>query len=198
MMARLRSVPGLSWRTLPVALSALALLAAACGDDGQGPASTVTAQATERPAATAAPSRPEAPSPTSPPQEPTASPGQRLVYDPASFTCPGMPAPAIDREWQVSAPRGQPGPVRPAEVVELGLRNKFGAADENYYAGARVIAPDGTSFTGATSVSADAWGYLLYPENFTGGAPLSAGVHTVVWEIDGGFIACDGFVVEPY
>ncbi len=109
-----------------------------------------------------------------------------------------MPTPSIDREWQVSAPRGQPGPVRSGEVVELGLRDKFGAEGENYYAGARVIAPDGTSFTGATSVSAHAWGYLLYPADFTGAVPLSAGIYTVVWEIQGGFIACDGFVVEPY
>ena len=88
--------------------------------------------------------------------------------------------------------------MRPGEVVELGLRNKFGVEGETYWAGARVIAPDGSSSVGTTMVSADAWGYVLYPNDFPGGSPVYAGVYTVVWEIEGGFIACDGFVVEGY
>jgi hypothetical protein len=59
-----------------------------------------------------------------------------------------------------------------------------------------VIAPDGTSFVAETTVIGDAWGNIVYPSDFTGAVPLAPGTYTVIWEIDGGFIACDGFVVE--
>jgi len=188
-----------------VLLPAAMLLAAACGGGGEEttPTSTPTPAATEtpEPQPTATSTRP-APTAT---MEPTQAPptdaqpetgGPR--FDPASLSCVDAPSPTIDREWQVSAPRGVPGPVRPGEVTELGLRNKFGASDESYWAGARVIAPDGTSFTTATSVTGDAWGYVIYPTGFSGAVPLGPGAYTVVWEINGGYIACDGFVVEDY
>ncbi len=193
-MARFRGATGFA---ALAALCALALLVA-CGDDDNAPEGPAPSLGTERPTATPAAATRAVTASPAPTPAPTASPGQRPAFDPAAFTCPGVPSPAIDREWQVSAPRGQPGPVRPGEVVELGLRNKFGAEGESYFAGARVIAPDGVSYVATASLSADAWAYVHYPGDFAGAVPLAPGVYTVVWEIDGGFIACDGFVVEPF
>ncbi len=185
--------------------AALLLLASACGGAGEDAAATPThtppATGTAEAQRTVT-SAPPAPTATLQPTETPLSDAQPEAggpqFDPAVTYCVDTPNPTIDRTWQVSAPRGVPGPVRPGEVVELGLRNKFGASDETYWAGARVIWPDGTSFVAATSVIGDEWGNVVYPSDFAGAVPLAAGTYTVIWEIDGGFIACDGFVVEAY
>ncbi len=127
---------------------------------------------------------------------PEASNGPRFTGE--ALRCLDQPSPAIARSWQVSAPRGVPAPVRPGEVVQVGLRNKYGTADEQYYVSARVVMPDGSSTSAATYITGDAWAYLLYPGDFVGAAPVVAGTYTVVWETEAGFLACDGFVVQNY
>jgi hypothetical protein len=117
-------------------------------------------------------------------------------FNPDTLTCDNRPPVAIARDWQVSAPRGMPGPVRPRAVVQLGLRIRGGTPNDVYYVGARVIAPDGSATTATTVLMGDEWAELLYPLDFPGAPPVDAGVYTVVWEAGGGVIACDGFVVR--
>lgn len=195
------------WSVFIGVLMAASVLVGACGGGGDGvePTATVEREATvpvqdmaaPEPEPTASPSPVPPPPPTNtavPPTPESVGP----VFRPDLMHCENVPAPTIDRVWQVSAPRGLPGPVRPGEVVELGLRNKYGVEGEAYWAGARVIAPDGTSSVDTTMVAGDTSGYVLYPNDFPGAGPVYAGVYTVVWEIGGGYIACDGFVVEGY
>jgi hypothetical protein len=112
--------------------------------------------------------------------------------------CLDEPPRMIEREWQVSAPRGFPGPVRPGDLVQLGLRDKFGGMTSALWVLARVIGPDGSSTTATAFIQGDQWAYVRYPHEFVGAVPVAAGVYTVVWEAGGGFIACDGFVVRNY
>lgn len=106
--------------------------------------------------------------------------------------------PIVDRmwQWQVSAPRSVPVPVRPGEIIRIGLRNKFGQTSERYQVLARVTAPNGITTTATTVLEGDKWVYLLYPTSFKMASSVYPGVYTVVWEIGGKFIACDGFVVK--
>jgi hypothetical protein len=36
---------------------------------------------------------------------------------------------------------------------------------------------------------------LVYPDDFAGGGTGQRGAYTIIWETEGVFIACDGFVV---
>ena len=157
------------------------------------PTPTATATATATPTMTPT----STPIPTAMPTA-TASPQARPTFDPDALACVNTPPVIIERSWQVSAPRGIPGPVRPGEIVEIGLRNKFGEPGEGYYVSARVIDPEGASTTATASLQEAEWSYLLYPADFPGATPVYPGVYTVIWETEGGFIACDGFVVESY
>jgi hypothetical protein len=112
--------------------------------------------------------------------------------------CNPYPIPVVDREWQVSAPRGIPGTVLPGEIVQIGLRNKFGAAQEFHYISARVVRPDGTSTTQDAPLYRDTWTDFLFPTDFAGAQPLTPGLYTVIWESQGGFLACDGFRVTAF
>ena len=98
----------------------------------------------------------------------------------------------------MSAPRGQPAAVRSNDVVEVGLRNKFGSPGESYSVLVRVIDPKGTGFTTTARVEGDTWAYVNYPSDFPSASPVYPGVYTVVWEVKDGFIACDGFEVKGY
>ena len=100
-------------------------------------------------------------------------------------------------EWQVSAS----SPVKPKEVVQLGIRSKFGT--DTYVVYVRLIESDGTSYTALTTFSGNDFGYVDYPNDFGGAPPLSNGRYTIVWEDESGalgarvFLACGGFDVEP-
>jgi hypothetical protein len=160
----------------------LLLLASGCegGDSGVDPTATMTAQ----------------PAPSDTPVavvEPTST--AEAGVDFVTLVCLDPPSPSIGREWQVSAPRGSPV-VHPGEVVELGLRNKFGTAGEVYTATATVVLVGTPQHTSETAVEADAWGYVHYPTDFAGAEPVEPGLYTVLWSINNGFIACDGFQVE--
>jgi len=118
-----------------------------------------------------------------------------LRFDPATWQCGSDAQPSIAGDWQVSAPRT-------ADVaessVELGLRNKSDQDRKGYNATARVIAPDGKETTATVKLQPPDWAYVHYPADFPAPA-LMTGTYTVVWEINGGYIACDGFSVtaEP-
>jgi hypothetical protein len=116
-------------------------------------------------------------------------------FNPARIACVDTPPVTLVREWQVSAPRSIPDPVRPGELVAVGLRNKFGAAGEFFPITARVVGPDGGATSASRTLFGSEFAYLLYPASFPGAAPLAPGVYTVVWEIDGGYVSCDGFAV---
>jgi hypothetical protein len=122
----------------------------------------------------------------------------RDQFAPRTGRCINQPAVTVDRPWQVSAPRGVPGPIRPGEIVQLGLRNKYGLTAEDYWVSASVIAPDGSSTTADTLLNAADFAFVVYPKQFVGADPVRTGAYTVVWQTNGGFIACDGFVVTPY
>jgi parallel beta-helix repeat protein len=104
--------------------------------------------------------------------------------------CFNRPQPAIDREWQTAAGTRS---VLLYDSVELSLRNKWGEPDEVYQVTVRVVAPDGTETSAVTTLRSDEDAILVYPGDF-GGSTGVRGAYTVIWEIEGGFIACDGFV----
>jgi parallel beta-helix repeat protein len=106
--------------------------------------------------------------------------------------CFNRPQPAIDREWQTAAGTRS---VLLGDSVELSLRNKWGEPDEVYQVTVRVVAPDGTETSAVTTLRSDEDAILVYPGDFGGSTGLR-GAYTVIWEIDGGFIACDGFITS--
>ncbi len=120
------------------------------------------------------------------------------MFDPAASSCVNQPPVTLDRIWQTSAANSQSDPARPLETVQMGLRAKYGSPMETLLTSVRVVGPGGSSFTAAKILSGESWTYELYPTDFTGAPPLHAGTYTVVWEIAGGFVACDGFVVAAH
>lgn len=139
------------------------------------------------------------PTPTTTAKTPTPTPQLAVAslprFNPGTYGCDGFDysKPTVPGTWQVSAPRGIPGPVRPSEVIQIGLRSKFG--NDAVYVSARVIRPDGSSTTKATGVLDSNWAYLTFPTDFAGAVALTPGTYTILWESNGGPIACDGFVV---
>jgi len=121
---------------------------------------------------------------------------QRVAYTvPPGFVArPGMNG---GPGWQVSAPRGWPGPLRPGDPAELALRDKVGVGSRLVYAD--VVRPDGTFSRAGTILFDDGQGRLVYPSAFRDAPPTVAGVYTVVWRdtVTDRFIACDGFEVAP-
>jgi curved DNA-binding protein CbpA len=120
------------------------------------------------------------------------------IFDPARSSCVNQPLVALDRTWLTSATNDQSDPTRPLETVQIGLRNKYGSPAETHLTEARVVEPDGSSFTVAKVLNAGVWTYALYPTDFIGAPALHAGTYTVIWAIAGGFVACDGFVVAAH
>jgi hypothetical protein len=122
------------------------------------------------------------------------SPGPR--YNPDYLegrgpVCFNRPQTAIEREWQVGA-----NPIVVIdESIELPLRNKWGENDEVYEVIARVVAPDESQSTATTTVTGAEDAVLVYPDDFDDANTGTRGAYTIIWEIDGGFVACDGFVV---
>jgi parallel beta-helix repeat protein len=109
-------------------------------------------------------------------------------YGPICFNQPPL---SIDREWQTSAGTRS---IVLGDSVPLSLRSKWGEPGEVYEVMVRVIAPDGTETVAGIKLEADMEAVLMYPDEFAGGSTDSRGAYTVIWEIDGGFVGCDGFV----
>jgi len=136
-------------------------------------------------------------------------------FDPATGRCVGLPPESEQVQatlppgyrpdptmnggpgWQVSAPRGWPGPTHAGETVKLSLRDKFGTQPRFVYA--QVFAPGGATARDGALLTDDGSGYVTYPSSFRQGSPTIPGTYTVVWHDTNtdGFIACDGFVVVP-
>ena len=97
--------------------------------------------------------------------------------------------------WQVSAPR-EPLPVNTVKI-ELGLRNKFGEPGELYDVTCWVVLPTGGSTQASTTLSADEWAYVLYPNDFepheVWPSTEAPGRYSVAWEVDGTEVASDSF-----
>jgi hypothetical protein len=127
------------------------------------------------------------------------APGSALAsgptFDHATSSCVNQPQVTLDGTWQTSAANSQPDPARPLETVQLGLRDEYGSPAETHLTEARVIEPDGSSLTLAKVLNGGLWTYALYPADFIGAPRLHAGTYTVTWEVAGGFVACNGFVV---
>ena len=86
--------------------------------------------------------------------------------------------------------------MRPGQVIELGLRKKYGRDDEAYWISATVFAPDGSSTQAQLFLVGDEWASVKYPTDFVGALPLyPPGAYTVLWEVAEGYLACDGFLV---
>jgi parallel beta-helix repeat protein len=110
-------------------------------------------------------------------------------YGPICFS---SPQPAIDREWQTACGTRQ---VVLGDSVELSLRNKWGEPGEAYDVTVRVVDPEGTETRALISLVYDEEGIAIYPDDFASASSESRGAYTVIWEINGGFVACDGFDV---
>ena len=127
-------------------------------------------------------------------------------YNPNTENCEGMPEPLIKPEsfpnfnpnnysWQFSAPRGIPGKTYMGEVISLGLRNKYGENKDNFYFSVRVEQPNGNASTTENVLSTDNWAYSDYPTDSNSGDTNQTGPYTVIYQIYGVIVACDGFEV---
>jgi hypothetical protein len=89
--------------------------------------------------------------------------------------------------WQTSAPRV---PVAIGEVVELGLRNKFGEPGECYDFLMEIFDPVGDYASAEDTVCADEWTDFTYEDTFV------PGTYNVYFSIKGQLIAQDSFEVS--
>jgi Tol biopolymer transport system component len=105
--------------------------------------------------------------------------------------CLDAPEPAVAGNWQVVAPRE---PVFPGDSAEIGLRNQSGSGG-SYSVTARIIAPDETEVLATGTASDDDWIMLQFPVDFENGDSALRGAYTILWEVDGQFVSCDGFRV---
>jgi len=127
-------------------------------------------------------------------------------YNPNTGSCENMIQPPPKSEshpdfdpnkysWQVSAPRGIPGKTFKGDVVTLGLRNKYGGDKEYFYFSTRVEQPDGIASTTESVLNSSKWTYSSYPTDFNAGNTDQIGAYTVLYQINGIIVACDGFGV---
>lgn len=98
--------------------------------------------------------------------------------------------------WQSSVSRVDIAHTFINDNVQVGLRNKNGAQNDNFFYTIRIQNPDGTGSTSEGNVNADNWSYVNYPKDFQDGNTNNKGVYTVLYQYQGKIIICDGFVVE--
>ena len=118
-------------------------------------------------------------------------PQSDIIYAEDSFEvyAPGPP-PGGDfttLTWQTSAPRV---PVAIGEVVDLGLRNKYGEPGECYDFLMEVMDPLGEYASAEGTVCADEWADFTYEDTFL------SGTYDVYFSIEGQLIAQDFFEVS--
>lgn len=109
--------------------------------------------------------------------------------DPWCFNTPEVGAAG---DWQVVAPREM---VLPGDRAEIGLRNNAGQQGASRSITARIIAPDEREAVSTPTMNGAEWVMLLYPDDFESGQTGQRGAYTIIWETEGQFVACDGFVV---
>jgi hypothetical protein len=117
-------------------------------------------------------------------------PQSDLIYAQDSFEV-YAPAPPPGEDfttltWQTSAPRT---PVGIGEVVELGLRNKYGEPGECYDFVIELLDPLGDYAWAEDIVCADEWTDFIYEDTFL------SGTYDVYFSIEGQVIAQDSFEV---
>lgn len=125
------------------------------------------------------------------------------IFDPEIYSCRDMPALAKtvnsdgrDVSWQTSAPRSVLAKTFLGDIVEIGLRNKYGVDEDVFFYTVRVQNPDGSAATSQNTVVADEWSDLLYPDDFPTGGTNLKGIYTILYQIRGEIIVCDGFVID--
>jgi len=118
-------------------------------------------------------------------------PQSDIIYAEDSFEvyAPGPPPGGdfTNLTWQTSAPRV---PVAIGEVVDLGLRNKYGEPGECYDFLMEVSDPLGEYASAEGTVCADEWADLTYEDTYL------SGTYDVYFSIEGQLIAQDSFEVE--
>ena len=179
-----------AWVGVMAGVMTLAFLACNSGSGGSAALSTTSSiSPTPTTAPTTAPTSP-APSSTAATST-TSTTAPPIRWTGAVGACDNAPPPAVQKTWQVSAPRDT---VTGNSAVQVGLRNKFGAAGETYNLTVVVVTPDQKSTSTRTVLTADNFAYLNYPTDFAG-APTTfvKGNYTILWSEARGFLACDGF-----
>ena len=106
--------------------------------------------------------------------------------------CYNTPEAVVAGDWQVVAPRDV---VLIGDPAEIALRDVAGQGGVIYTVTARLIAPDDSEATATGTLTADQWLTLVYPDDFGGGIAGQRGAYTIIWEIEGNFVACDGFII---
>jgi hypothetical protein len=85
--------------------------------------------------------------------------------------------------------------VLPGDRAEIGLRDKAGQAGVVRSITVRIITPDEREAVTTATLTGDEWLMLIYPDDLAGGQTAERGAYTILWETEGSFVACDGFVV---
>lgn len=106
--------------------------------------------------------------------------------------CFNTPAAGAAGDWQVVAPRER---ILPGDRAEVGLRDKAGQAGVQRSIAVRIITPDESESVATATLTGDEWLMLVYPDDFSGGQTVERGAYTILWEAEGSFVACDGFIV---
>jgi len=106
--------------------------------------------------------------------------------------CFNVPQEVAAGDWQVVAPREV---VVIGDKAEIDLRNQAATSTDAYPITARIIAPDGSEARAETRLTGNDWISLVYPDDFGPGEIGQRGAYTIIWESEGTFIACDGFIV---
>ncbi len=120
-----------------------------------------------------------------PVREPRFNPGG----DPWCFNTPEQGAAG---DWQVTAPREL---SLPGERAEINLRDNTGQPGVERPIAARIISPEERVSAATASIRGDDWLSLVYPDDFDSGDTSRRGAYTIIWETEGQFVACDGFVI---
>lgn len=97
--------------------------------------------------------------------------------------------------WQTAAPRAGVDVVKVNTTAQLGLRNKSGQNTDSLPFIVKVYQPDASINVGRGVLQADKWAEQIFPKDFQSGTTSSKGVYTVIYEIYGVSVACDGFEV---
>lgn len=96
--------------------------------------------------------------------------------------------------WQTSM-QGS-GKRYSGDIIQIGMRNKYGSKDDYFWSQIRVETLDGNATSTNTGVQADNWSYVLYPKDFPGAGKTVPGTYTVIYQTQGNIIACSGFIIE--
>jgi hypothetical protein len=95
--------------------------------------------------------------------------------------------------WQTSAPRSVTAKTFRGDIVTLGFRNKF--SNKYFSFSARVEKPNGVANITENALNNNDWTDFNYPTDFNAGDTNQTGAYTVIYQVNGIIVACDGFEV---